>query len=177
MWCSSLFQASSANNLIIDEYMKDAKTPEEIRDAFTEIIGDLLMTLPVVKVAGYHSGQKASWQLCRYMATNVTRLCHTEKTNWLQCWCRLWIIWCSFNLISTWHKESSCITFALDVWPLVFDLPGVFRCGCSSLHVWVCTPSWDTQTYQAQLCEGRSCRWCRLHVWWMFLGWTYKNHR
>ncbi|XP_056272612.1 carboxylesterase 3 isoform X2 [Pseudoliparis swirei] len=46
---------SLANNLIVDEYMKDAKTPEEIRDAFTEIVGDLLMTLPVVMVAGYHS--------------------------------------------------------------------------------------------------------------------------
>lgn len=53
---SSLFQASSANNLIAEEYLKDAKTPEEIRDGFTEIMGDLLMTLPVVKVAGYHSG-------------------------------------------------------------------------------------------------------------------------
>ncbi|TMS05432.1 Fatty acyl-CoA hydrolase precursor, medium chain [Larimichthys crocea] len=47
--------ASLVNGLIADEYLKDAKTPEEIRDAFTEIIGDLLMTLPVVKVAGYHS--------------------------------------------------------------------------------------------------------------------------
>lgn len=53
---SSLFQASSANSLIADEYLKDAQTPEEIRDGFTEIMGDLLMTLPVVKVAGYHSG-------------------------------------------------------------------------------------------------------------------------
>ncbi|XP_038562562.1 carboxylesterase 3 isoform X2 [Micropterus salmoides] len=47
--------ASSANSLIADEYLKDAQTPEEIRDGFTEIMGDLLMTLPVVKVAGYHS--------------------------------------------------------------------------------------------------------------------------
>ncbi|KAM7413876.1 hypothetical protein PAMA_018938 [Pampus argenteus] len=47
--------ASFANSLIVDEYLKDAKTPEEIRDRFTEIIGDILMTLPVVKVAGYHS--------------------------------------------------------------------------------------------------------------------------
>ncbi|XP_074534089.1 carboxylesterase 3 isoform X2 [Halichoeres trimaculatus] len=47
--------ASAANDLIADEYLKDAKTPEEIRDRFTEIIGDLLMTLPVVKVAGYHA--------------------------------------------------------------------------------------------------------------------------
>ncbi|CAK6966374.1 carboxylesterase 3 [Scomber scombrus] len=47
--------ASSANVLIADEYLKDAKTPEEIRDGFTEIMGDLLMTLSVVKVAGYHA--------------------------------------------------------------------------------------------------------------------------
>ncbi|XP_034541974.1 carboxylesterase 3 [Notolabrus celidotus] len=46
---------STLNNFIVDEYLKDAKTPEEIRDRFTEIIGDLLMTLPVVKVAGYHA--------------------------------------------------------------------------------------------------------------------------
>ncbi|CAN9498671.1 unnamed protein product [Ophioblennius macclurei] len=46
---------SAANDLIADEYLKDAKTPEEVRDAFTEIMGDLLMTLPVLKVAGYHS--------------------------------------------------------------------------------------------------------------------------
>uniref|UniRef100_UPI003AAFB1AC cocaine esterase-like n=1 Tax=Centroberyx gerrardi TaxID=166262 RepID=UPI003AAFB1AC len=46
--------ASSANPLIADEYLKDAVTPEDIRDGFTEILGDLLMTLPVVKVAGYH---------------------------------------------------------------------------------------------------------------------------
>lgn len=54
---SALFQAAFVNSIIADEYLKDAKTPEEIRDGFTEIMGDLLMTLPVVKVAGYHSGQ------------------------------------------------------------------------------------------------------------------------
>ncbi|KAM9808137.1 carboxylesterase 3 [Neosynchiropus ocellatus] len=47
--------ASSANPLIADEYLKEAKTPEEVRDSFTEVMGDLLMTFPVVKVAGYHS--------------------------------------------------------------------------------------------------------------------------
>ncbi|KAK2918303.1 carboxylesterase 3 isoform X1 [Channa argus] len=47
--------ASYINSIIADEYLKDANTPEEIRDKFTEIMGDLLMTLPVVKVAGYHS--------------------------------------------------------------------------------------------------------------------------
>ena len=54
---SSLFQAAAANDLIADEYLKDAKTPEDIRDGFTEIMGDMLMTLPVVKVANYHIGQ------------------------------------------------------------------------------------------------------------------------
>ncbi|XP_047206887.1 carboxylesterase 3 [Girardinichthys multiradiatus] len=46
---------SSANSLIVDEYLKNAKTPEDIRDGLTEVIGDLLMTLPVVEVAGYHT--------------------------------------------------------------------------------------------------------------------------
>ncbi|KAI9523136.1 hypothetical protein NQZ68_030180 [Dissostichus eleginoides] len=48
--------ASAANSLIADQYLKDAGTPEEIRDAFTEMIGDMLMALPVVTVAGYLSG-------------------------------------------------------------------------------------------------------------------------
>uniref|UniRef100_A0A3Q3W408 Carboxylic ester hydrolase n=1 Tax=Mola mola TaxID=94237 RepID=A0A3Q3W408_MOLML len=52
---SFLFQAFSTNGLITDEYLKNAKTPEEIRDAFTEVIGDILMTFPVIKVARYHS--------------------------------------------------------------------------------------------------------------------------
>ncbi|KAM9854903.1 carboxylesterase 3 [Aulostomus maculatus] len=47
--------ASAANSLILDEYLKTASAPEEIRDGFTEIMGDLLMMLPVIKVAGYHS--------------------------------------------------------------------------------------------------------------------------
>lgn len=51
-----LLKVPSANDLIADEYLKDAKTPEEIRDAFTEVIGDLLMTLSTIKVAGYHIG-------------------------------------------------------------------------------------------------------------------------
>ncbi|KAM3870056.1 carboxylesterase 5A-like [Diretmus argenteus] len=46
--------ASSANPLIADEYLKDAKTPVDIRDGFTEILGDMLMMLPVIKAAGYH---------------------------------------------------------------------------------------------------------------------------
>nr|XP_057931776.1 carboxylesterase 3 [Doryrhamphus excisus] len=47
--------ASLANSLIADEYLKNAKTPEDIRDGFTELMGDLLMTLPVVKAADYHT--------------------------------------------------------------------------------------------------------------------------
>ena len=54
---SSLFQAAAANSLIADEYLKDAKTPEDIRDGFTEVMGDLLMMMPVLKVAGYYVGQ------------------------------------------------------------------------------------------------------------------------
>ncbi|XP_030646661.1 carboxylesterase 3 isoform X2 [Chanos chanos] len=48
------FKASGENELIVDEYLKDAKTPEERRDAFTEILGDMFMVLPVLKVARYH---------------------------------------------------------------------------------------------------------------------------
>lgn len=51
-----MLQASSANILVADEYLRDATTPEDVRDRFTEAIGDLLMTLPVVGVAGYLSG-------------------------------------------------------------------------------------------------------------------------
>ncbi|XP_075898892.1 carboxylesterase 3 [Nelusetta ayraudi] len=45
--------ASAVNGLIADEYLRNASTPEDIRDAFTEIMGDLLMTLPVMKVVGH----------------------------------------------------------------------------------------------------------------------------
>ncbi|XP_066540849.1 carboxylesterase 3 [Hoplias malabaricus] len=45
---------SGANNLITDEYLKNAKTPEDIRDSFTELMGDLFMVYPIIKVAGYH---------------------------------------------------------------------------------------------------------------------------
>ncbi|XP_076849735.1 fatty acyl-CoA hydrolase precursor, medium chain-like [Brachyhypopomus gauderio] len=45
---------SAANDLITDEYLKNAKTPEDVRDSFTEMMGDLFMVLPVMKVAGYH---------------------------------------------------------------------------------------------------------------------------
>lgn len=58
MICEPVFQVSVANSLIVDEYLKDAKSPEDIRDSFTEVIGDLLMTLPVLSVAGYHTGQR-----------------------------------------------------------------------------------------------------------------------
>nr|XP_061813045.1 carboxylesterase 5A-like [Nerophis lumbriciformis] len=47
--------ASLANSLIVHEYLKTAQTPDAIRDGFTELMGDLLMTLPVVKVADYHT--------------------------------------------------------------------------------------------------------------------------
>ncbi|KAL6479036.1 hypothetical protein MHYP_G00124690 [Metynnis hypsauchen] len=47
-------EVPGANDLIIDEYLKNAKTPEDVRDGFTEMMGDLFMVIPVIKVAGYH---------------------------------------------------------------------------------------------------------------------------
>lgn len=51
-----MFQPSLANSLITDEYLRNARTPAEIRDSFTDLLGDILMTLPVLSVAGYLSG-------------------------------------------------------------------------------------------------------------------------
>ncbi|XP_062860245.1 carboxylesterase 3 [Trichomycterus rosablanca] len=45
---------SGSNDLLMNEYLKDAKTPEDIRDGFTEMVGDLFMVLPIIKEAGYH---------------------------------------------------------------------------------------------------------------------------
>lgn len=46
----------------MDEYLKDAKTPEDIRNAFTEMLGDIFMVIRVIKVADYHRGWLAkSW--------------------------------------------------------------------------------------------------------------------
>lgn len=65
---SFLFQTSRANSLIVDEYLRNVRTPEEIRDRFTDVIGDILMTLPVLSVAGYLSGLEicgvVSWSKC-----------------------------------------------------------------------------------------------------------------
>ncbi|KAK7892081.1 hypothetical protein WMY93_024044 [Mugilogobius chulae] len=51
----AMMAASSVNTLIADEYLQDAHSPEAVRDRFTEVIGDVLMTVPVVNVAGYLS--------------------------------------------------------------------------------------------------------------------------
>ncbi|XP_077049495.1 carboxylesterase 3 [Siphateles boraxobius] len=45
---------SGVNELIVEEYLKDAKTPEDIRDAFTEMMGDIFMVIPSITVASYH---------------------------------------------------------------------------------------------------------------------------
>lgn len=42
--------------MIVDEYRQHTETPEDIRDAFTEILGDMVL-LPVLKVARYHRGK------------------------------------------------------------------------------------------------------------------------
>ncbi|TWW76180.1 Carboxylesterase 5A [Takifugu flavidus] len=54
LW-SLVFQPSLANSLITDQYLRNARTPAEIRDRFTDVLGDILMTLPVLSVAGYLS--------------------------------------------------------------------------------------------------------------------------
>ncbi|KAJ8335536.1 hypothetical protein SKAU_G00388780 [Synaphobranchus kaupii] len=46
--------AKGANDLIAQEYLREAQTPEAIRDGFTEMIGDLVIVLPVIKAARYH---------------------------------------------------------------------------------------------------------------------------
>lgn len=51
-----MFQTSLVNNLIVDEYLRKARSPAEIRDRFTDILGDILMTVPVLSVAGLLSG-------------------------------------------------------------------------------------------------------------------------
>ncbi|XP_015244406.1 PREDICTED: carboxylesterase 5A-like isoform X1 [Cyprinodon variegatus] len=65
---------SSANSLIADEYLKDAKSPEDIRDGLTEVIGDLLMALPVLNVAGYHTDVGAPVYLYEFVySTEILR--------------------------------------------------------------------------------------------------------
>ncbi|XP_071771136.1 fatty acyl-CoA hydrolase precursor, medium chain-like [Centroberyx gerrardi] len=46
--------ASGGNELILEEYLQHDDSPEKIRDAFTEILGDMVLVLPVLKVAAYH---------------------------------------------------------------------------------------------------------------------------
>lgn len=41
----------------MDEYFKDAHTPQEMRDQFTEIVGDYWMVLPAIKEARYYLGR------------------------------------------------------------------------------------------------------------------------
>nr|XP_046227122.1 cocaine esterase-like [Scatophagus argus] len=47
-------QASGANELMLDEYLQQNDSPQNIRDAFTEILGDMIIVLPVLQVATYH---------------------------------------------------------------------------------------------------------------------------
>ncbi|XP_061103128.1 carboxylesterase 3 [Conger conger] len=48
------FPNVAANELIAQEYLRDAQTPEAIRDGFTEMMGDRFMVLPIIKVAKYY---------------------------------------------------------------------------------------------------------------------------
>lgn len=51
-----LWQASGANELILNQYLQQADSPENVRDVFTEILGDMVLVLPVLEVAAYHRG-------------------------------------------------------------------------------------------------------------------------
>ncbi|KAL2093078.1 hypothetical protein ACEWY4_010390 [Coilia grayii] len=43
-----------AYEIMVDEYLKDAKTPEDIRDASLELLSDLFLVIPALNVANYH---------------------------------------------------------------------------------------------------------------------------
>ncbi|XDV28822.1 hypothetical protein PO909_032030 [Leuciscus waleckii] len=45
---------SGFNEFLVEEYLKDAKTPEDIRDAFTEMMGDSFIVIPSIMVASQH---------------------------------------------------------------------------------------------------------------------------
>ncbi|XP_048829098.1 carboxylesterase 3 [Brienomyrus brachyistius] len=46
--------AAGTDELIAAEYLRDADTPEKVRDVFTEILGDLFMVFPTIAVANHH---------------------------------------------------------------------------------------------------------------------------
>ncbi|KAL2093079.1 hypothetical protein ACEWY4_010391 [Coilia grayii] len=46
--------STEAKELVVDEYFKDAHTPQDMRDQFTEIVGDYWMVVPAVKEARYY---------------------------------------------------------------------------------------------------------------------------
>uniref|UniRef100_A0A9J8CIS8 Carboxylic ester hydrolase n=1 Tax=Cyprinus carpio carpio TaxID=630221 RepID=A0A9J8CIS8_CYPCA len=45
---------SGVNEIIAEEYLKTAKTPEDIRNAFTEMLGDFFMVIPSIRAASYY---------------------------------------------------------------------------------------------------------------------------
>ncbi|KAJ4925531.1 hypothetical protein JOQ06_018258 [Pogonophryne albipinna] len=47
-------RASGANELILNQYLQQTDSPENVRDVFTEILGDMVLVLPVLEVAAYH---------------------------------------------------------------------------------------------------------------------------
>ncbi|MBN3298212.1 SASB hydrolase, partial [Amia calva] len=47
-------RGEGAKDLIVKEYLGQTEDPEDIRDLFTEMLGDLFMAIPTVQVANYH---------------------------------------------------------------------------------------------------------------------------
>ncbi|XP_052438359.1 carboxylesterase 3 [Carassius gibelio] len=42
------------NEIIVEKYLKHAQTQEDIRNAFTEMVGDIFLVIPSITVASYH---------------------------------------------------------------------------------------------------------------------------
>ncbi|XP_076014416.1 cocaine esterase-like isoform X1 [Genypterus blacodes] len=48
------YHGTGVNEQILNEYLGQNASPEDVRDAFTEILGDLALVLPILKAAAYH---------------------------------------------------------------------------------------------------------------------------
>uniref|UniRef100_A0A673JMD6 Carboxylic ester hydrolase n=1 Tax=Sinocyclocheilus rhinocerous TaxID=307959 RepID=A0A673JMD6_9TELE len=61
---------SGVNEIIAKESLKTAKTPEDIRDAFTEmLLGDIFMVIPSITVAFYHrDGHKYPFHMYEFQS-------------------------------------------------------------------------------------------------------------
>ncbi|KAK5878158.1 hypothetical protein CesoFtcFv8_025593 [Champsocephalus esox] len=64
-----------------------ADSPENVRDIFTEILGDMVLVLPVLEVAAYHREQDLSKQTTMMMLGFFSEPAFVPDTLWLQDMC------------------------------------------------------------------------------------------